>query len=96
MTKPNTQDVLKERGSKYGNYAEQTRISADIVKAMSRPINRRNLHLEPDQADALQMFAVKISRILNGDPDYSDNWRDIAGYATLVADRLDKSKVEYK
>lgn len=91
-----TEDVLKERGVKYGNYLEQTKISEDIVKSMSRPIRRRNLQLASDQADALQMIAVKISRILNGDPDYADNWRDIAGYATLVADRLEEKETDYK
>lgn len=34
------------------------------------------------------MIQHKIARILNGDPDYVDNWVDIAGYAKLVADRL--------
>jgi|SRR5688572_53085 len=45
--------------------------------------------LAADQREALEMNAHKVARILNGDPDYSDSWRDIAGYATLVADRLD-------
>jgi hypothetical protein len=44
--------------------------------------------LEDDQAEALEMIANKIARILNGDPDYADSWTDIAGYATLVAERL--------
>ena len=29
-----------------------------------------------------------MGRIVNGDPSYVDNWRDIAGYAQLVADEL--------
>lgn len=45
--------------------------------------------LEADQREALDMNAHKVARILNGDPHYSDSWRDISGYATLVADRLD-------
>jgi hypothetical protein len=44
--------------------------------------------LAPDQQEALEMIQHKIARILNGDPDYFDNWHDIAGYATLVAMRL--------
>lgn len=31
-----------------------------------------------------EMIAHKIARILNGDPNYADNWHDIAGYATLI------------
>jgi hypothetical protein len=34
------------------------------------------------------MIAHMLGRILNGDPDYADSWHDIAGYAQLVADRL--------
>jgi hypothetical protein len=44
--------------------------------------------LRPDQKEALEMIQHKIARILNGDPDYVDSWTDIAGYSTLVADRL--------
>ena len=44
--------------------------------------------LSPDQAEALDMIAHKIARILNGDPNHHDHWHDIAGYATLIADRL--------
>ena len=42
-----------------------------------------------DQAEAIDMIFSKLARILNGDPNYADNWIDIAGYATLVADRLE-------
>jgi hypothetical protein len=45
--------------------------------------------LTPDQQEALDMIFHKIGRIVNGDPDYADSWIDIAGYATLVADRLE-------
>ena len=36
------------------------------------------------------MIASKIARIVNGDPDYADNWHDIAGYARLVEKELEK------
>jgi hypothetical protein len=34
------------------------------------------------------MIVHKIGRIVNGNPDKVDHWDDIAGYATLVSDRL--------
>lgn len=43
---------------------------------------------QADAVEALEMIAHKIGRILNGDPGYADSWVDIAGYAQLVADRL--------
>lgn len=81
--------TLEERGSRYGNYLKQTQISTKIENAMHHGTSDAWNVMEDDQRDALRMIAVKISRIVNGDPDYSDNWHDIAGYATLVADRLD-------
>lgn len=83
-------NTLKERGKRYGNYMEQTTIIKNIYKAIHETdAGVTWMGLEADQKDALYMIIVKISRILNGDPDYADNWRDIAGYATLVADRLE-------
>ncbi len=80
-------ETLEERGSRYGNYLKQTKISNDL---RTRMMNTPGWEvMEVDMEDALTMIAVKLSRILNGTPDYSDNWWDIAGYATLVADRLD-------
>lgn len=83
--------TLEERGSRYGNYLKQTEISFGIKKEIHGDAFD---NMEVDQQDALDMIAVKISRILNGDPDYADNWHDIAGYATLVADRLDGNERE--
>jgi hypothetical protein len=48
--------------------------------------------LTDDQWEAMEMIAHKLARIINGDPDYHDNWADIAGYAKLVADRLETGK----
>jgi hypothetical protein len=82
-------DILDERGKKYGSYLEQTKIREQLTRVMDGALRDRKKTMESDQNDALIMIAVKISRIVNGDPNYPDNWRDIAGYATLVADRLE-------
>jgi hypothetical protein len=44
-----------------------------------------------DQQHAVSYILDKIGRILTGDPDYDDNWHDIAGYAQLIVDRLHKT-----
>jgi hypothetical protein len=46
--------------------------------------------LMDDQRETLDMIAHKIGRILAGDPNVEDHWKDIAGYATLSADRVRK------
>jgi sulfur carrier protein ThiS len=40
--------------------------------------------------ESLDMIANKIARIVNGDPYYKDSWQDIAGYAQLIVNKLDK------
>lgn len=78
-------DTLDERNTRYGRFDEQSNI-ADKIKTALRG---RGWHLmAPDQKEALDHIAVKMSRIVNGDPDYFDSWHDIEGYAKLVADRL--------
>lgn len=80
--------VLEEREKRYGSFEAHALISQNIKEMMYQ--NGKFAHMSTDQQEALEMIAHKIARILNGDPDYADNWVDIAGYATLVAKRLEK------
>lgn len=80
--------TIAERGSRYGSFDEQARIAQAIKSAMADSPNWHRL--APDQREALEMVAHKAGRILNGDPNYHDNWHDIIGYVKLVADRLEQ------
>ena len=84
------EDVLKERGERYGSFARHAIISQNLKLVVHEEIAKKNKQLDADQYEAIEMIFHKIARIINGDPDYADNWVDIAGYATLVADRLTK------
>jgi len=79
-------DTLEERGTRYGAFCDHAEISQELKDVMHDTLNWESLR--PDQKEALEMIQHKIARILNGDPDYIDSWTDIAGYSTLVADRL--------
>jgi hypothetical protein len=83
-------EILAERGSRYGLFTDNACI-AQALKEEARKWDAWNKMLS-DQQEALDMFFVKISRMLSGDPNYSDNWRDIEGFARLVAERLEKSQ----
>lgn len=84
-------NTLKERGSRYGEFKEHASYSQRMKEVMQ--MNNQKWHrLAYYQKEALEMIAHKIGRIINGDPDYDDSWRDICGYSQLVLDRL--SKVE--
>jgi hypothetical protein len=79
--------TLNERGARYGKFKDHAYITQKLKGVMFsyRPRDQ----MTDDQVEALEMIAHKIGRILNGDPDYTDSWIDIAGYAMLVADRLE-------
>ena len=82
--------ILEERGTRYGKFEDHAEISQMLKRMIMLYAEKRGTLLADDQSEALSMIAHKIARIINGDPDYEDSWRDIAGYATLVADRLAK------
>ncbi len=82
--------TLTERGSRYGKFTGHARITQHLKMVMFTYKDRKEL--DDDMIEALEMIAHKIGRILNGDPYYADSWVDIAGYAKLVADRLETGK----
>lgn len=86
----NITDTLKERGSRYGVFAEHAYIAQSIQNVMRAAPGWTRLSC--DEAQALTVIADKIARILNGDPHYTDNWHDIQGYAKLVEDRLNSGE----
>jgi hypothetical protein len=84
----NIQDTLNERGKRYGEFRDHARITQRLkAECAAQPKWERLTH---SQREALEMICHKIGRILNGDPNYDDSWRDIAGYAQLVVNELNK------
>lgn len=84
--------TLKDRGGKYGVFTGHAEVAMALKNEIRRQLHTRQKALANDQMEALDMICHKIGRIVNGDPDYADSWIDIAGYAKLVADRLDPPK----
>ena len=81
-------NTLQERGNRYGEFHEQSNYAQDMKAILRRSPNWATM--TNDQREGLDMIANKIARILNGDPNYADSWLDIAGYATLVCNRLEE------
>lgn len=97
---PTTEEVLADRGARYGKFethAEITQVTKNLWRGNSVELSQeaaarvatRVDQMHADQIECLEMIAHKVGRILNGDPHYGDSWRDISGYAKLVADRLE-------
>lgn len=84
----NVDAILNERAGNYGSFATQAKIAQRLKHVAHTAAGEQGKTFATDQAEALDMIFSKIARILNGNPDHVDSWTDIAGYATLVADRL--------
>ena len=91
-TPTSTETILQERGNRYGTFVGNASTSQSIKRLMAEHLAKNNQQLDDDQWEAMEMIAHKLARIINGDPNYHDNWADIAGYAKLVADRLETGK----
>lgn len=78
--------VLAERGNRYGEFNRHAILTQGIKEIIREGPSFTDM--DDDMVEALDMIAHKIGRIVNGDPRYADSWVDIAGYAKLVADRL--------
>lgn len=84
MADTDVKAILDERGQKYGENAWLTTGEIETFLA------ERGLLLKVQASGlfhAWDMVLNKLVRALN-DPTYPDNWRDMAGYATLVLNSL--------
>lgn len=82
----NIATTLKQRGKRYGTFADNAATSQSLQDTMRETPNWEQL--SSDKKEALQIIQHKIARMLHGDPEYKDNWHDIIGYAKLVEDTL--------
>jgi len=81
-------ETLDARAVEYGKFIEGAEVMQMLKRVVLNALNNRDKTLAHDQAEAMDMIIHKIGRIVNGNPDVVDHWLDIAGYAQLVADRL--------
>lgn len=82
-------EILNERGSRYGLFIDVANATSEIQEAVYNSMSAEKMTgMLADQTIAIDMICHKLARIAVGDHNYVDNWIDIAGYAQLVADRL--------
>ena len=92
--------TLKERGGNYGDATNQFTLAQALKEVMrgnlaeegreaeAEAIEQAWAELPPLARESLDMLATKVSRIVAGGADYTDNWHDIAGYATLTEKKI--------
>ena len=81
-------ETLDERAQDYGKFKDGAALMQGIKRLLADHARVHNKTFADDQWEALEMIVHKMARIVNGNPDKVDSWTDIAGYAKLVADRL--------
>jgi hypothetical protein len=81
--------TLNARAEMYGKFKDGAALMQSIKRELSAHAAKHGKTFADDQWEALEMIVHKIGRIVNGDPDVTDHWVDIAGYATLIAERLE-------
>ena len=85
-------ETLKERGNRYGDFKNHADLSQQFKELFNAHVCDFGIpeDFSPVMNEAIEMIFHKLARIANGDPTYDDNYRDIAGYAQLVVDDLNK------
>ena len=88
-----TEETLKQRGNRYGEYHKVSNVSQELKAILYQGAvgsGKADSDIPDYVWESMDMICNKLSRVVNGDPLYDDNWRDIAGYAQLVVDELNK------
>lgn len=75
--------LLQERQKTHGSFETNAEISQQFKAIFAR---YGAGGLDPVYREALDMIALKLSRILSGQHAYRDHWDDVAGYAKLAAE----------
>jgi hypothetical protein len=91
LTVNDISNLLGERQNTHGTYSEVSSICQAIKRTMRQSSGWD--HLGNEHAEALEMIAMKIARILSGNPNFADHWEDIEGYARLVSNELERERV---
>ena len=81
--------TLDARAEMYGKFKDGASLMQAVKRELAAHAAKHGKTFADDQWEALEMIVHKIGRIVNGDPDVVDHWVDIAGYATLISDRLE-------
>jgi hypothetical protein len=81
--------LLQEREKTHGPFAQNSCISQRLKAIIRRTDSVASAYGHPlsdIHREALDMIALKLSRILSGQANFKDHWDDIAGYAKLGAE----------
>lgn len=85
--------ILTERETTHGSF-EWNAFVSQRIKAIFRNCPNYEKFSDPHK-ESLDMIALKLSRLLQN-PEFEDHWLDLAGYANLGLEFVEKTKVREK
>lgn len=75
------ENTLEERQHTHGDF----KVNAACSQALKTMVKQHTcVDLTGVQREALDNICQKMARIITGNPNHSDNWHDLSGYATLA------------
>lgn len=77
-----TEEILNAREKTHGDFEEVGKTTEALTSIITES-HSENRKITDAQILALKMIALKMARIMRGDPNFADHWDDIAGYAML-------------
>lgn len=75
-----------DRGKVYGSFTAVAKTSQHLKNML------RSSRMSAAQKESIDNICTKLARLVQGDPNDLDGWRDIAGYANLIVEQLAKDK----
>jgi hypothetical protein len=79
-------ETLAERHKTHGDFRDVAELAQGLKLLMHQSKNWERM--SDVQREGIEMNLHKLARIGSGNPDEPDHWKDIAGYAMCVHDRL--------
>lgn len=81
-TQQPTTDILDERQKTHGAFGDNARVSQALKRAFRTELGWEVL--TDTEREAMDMIALKFSRILSGKALELQHWEDVVGYARLA------------
>lgn len=86
--------LLVERQKTHGSFERNAAISQKLKQVFRNQgpagVEETGFYdMRLDHREALDMIALKLSRILSGQANFKDHWKDLAGYSKLGEEACD-------
>ena len=84
--------LVAERGAAHGDFVAKAGYIQFLKEATQAAEDICEQNLTPASAETLDAIFVKIGRIVYGDQNFPDHWKDIAGYAWIMYKHLEANQ----